>query len=262
MAQDSKPELDQVMPRVEAALAAMPAQAHDQRWRSQDLTIFARLLLESAGAEAIEGYDPQTLAAFVREAFGFVAIKPASGSAVLVRASDLPAGAQTRRVATVQTLNDDMPFLVDSVMGEIRAQGLAPLLVVHPIFKVRRDAGGRLVEITGPGDRNWHDGSQESYIAAVLDPLDTMVAQQLETTLPAVLAQVRAAVASGAAVLDVAAAEAAAMAGLRSQGWQPDYLTVRRQSDLSAIAQVTAEPLVVLGAAKLGPTRLIDNLEV
>jgi pantothenate synthetase len=25
---------------------------------------------------------------------------------------------------------------------------------------------------------------------------------------------------------------------------------------------VTTEPLVVLGAAKLGPTRLIDNLEV
>ena len=100
--------------------------------------------------------------------------------------------------------------------------------------------------------------SRNMYLSAS----ERVQALQLSAALQALAAQVRAAVASGAAVLDVAAAEAAAMEGLRSQGWQPDYLTVRRQSDLSAIAQVTAEPMVVLGAAKLGPTRLIDNLEV
>ena len=100
--------------------------------------------------------------------------------------------------------------------------------------------------------------SRNMYLSAS----ERVQALQLSAALQALAAQVRAAVASGAAVLDVAAAEAAAMEGLRSQGWQPDYLTVRRQSDLSAIAQVTAEPMVVLGAAKLGHTRLIDNLEV
>ena len=100
--------------------------------------------------------------------------------------------------------------------------------------------------------------SRNMYLSAS----ERVQALQLSAALQALAAQVRAAVASGAAVLDVAAAEAAAMEGLRSQGWQPDYLTVRRQSDLSAIAQVTAEPMVVLGAAKLGPTRLIDNLDV
>ena len=87
-------------------------------------------------------------------------------------------------------------------------------------------------------------------------------ALQLSAALQALAAQVRAAVASGAAVLDLAAAEAAAMQDLRAKGWLPDYLTVRRQSDLSPITQVTTEPLVVLGAAKLGHTRLIDNLDV
>ena len=100
--------------------------------------------------------------------------------------------------------------------------------------------------------------SRNMYLSAS----ERVQALQLSAALQALAAQVRAAVASGAAVLDVAAAEAAAMEGLRSQGWQPDYLTVRRQSDLSPIAQVTTEPMVVLGAAKLGPTRLIDNLEV
>jgi pantoate--beta-alanine ligase len=100
--------------------------------------------------------------------------------------------------------------------------------------------------------------SRNMYLSAS----ERVQALQLSAALQALAAQVRAAVGSGAAVLDVAAAEAAAMEGLRSQGWQPDYLTVRRQSDLSPIAQVTTEPMVVLGAANLGPTRLIDNLDV
>ena len=59
--------------------------------------------------------------------------------------------------------------------------------------------------------------------------------------------------------------EARAMHALATQGWQPDYLTVRRRADLQApLASdaVTPESLVVLGAARLGNTRLIDNFEV
>jgi len=50
------------------------------------------------------------------------------------------------------------------------------------------------------------------------------------------------------------------MQTLRQRGWQPDYLTVRRRQDLQA--PQAGDALVVLGAAKLGKTRLIDNLEV
>ncbi len=49
------------------------------------------------------------------------------------------------------------------------------------------------------------------------------------------------------------------MQALKQRGWEPDYLTVRRRSDLQP-AQA-ADALVVLGAARLGSTRLIDNLE-
>jgi pantoate--beta-alanine ligase len=52
------------------------------------------------------------------------------------------------------------------------------------------------------------------------------------------------------------------MQALRQRGWAPDYITLRRQHDLSLVTGPCAEPLVVLGAAKLGKTRLIDNLEV
>jgi pantoate--beta-alanine ligase len=56
------------------------------------------------------------------------------------------------------------------------------------------------------------------------------------------------------------AVEAAAMAALGNRGWRPDYLTVRRRVDLLPPTS-RDEALVVLGAAKLGTTRLIDNFE-
>jgi len=59
--------------------------------------------------------------------------------------------------------------------------------------------------------------------------------------------------------------EQQAIAHLQAHGWQVDYLTIRRQRDLHApdAGQIAAaEPLVILAAARLGATRLIDNLEV
>ncbi|MBH9576771.1 pantoate--beta-alanine ligase [Inhella proteolytica] len=53
--------------------------------------------------------------------------------------------------------------------------------------------------------------------------------------------------------------EGEAMDRLAAQGWQPDYLTLRCRHDLSPAR--AGEPLVALGAAKLGSTRLIDNFE-
>ena len=51
------------------------------------------------------------------------------------------------------------------------------------------------------------------------------------------------------------------MAKLAGRGWKPDYIAVRRQEDLQMPEEGDAK-LVVLGAAKLGTTRLIDNLEI
>ena len=62
---------------------------------------------------------------------------------------------------------------------------------------------------------------------------------------------------------ELPALEAQAMQSLARRGWIPDYLTVRRRSDLlPPQAGLPPEPLVVLGAAKLGNTRLIDNVEI
>ena len=59
----------------------------------------------------------------------------------------------------------------------------------------------------------------------------------------------------------LATLEANAMAGLAARGWQPDYLSVRRRADLLSPTPGATDPVVVLGAARIGATRLIDNLE-
>jgi len=55
--------------------------------------------------------------------------------------------------------------------------------------------------------------------------------------------------------------EATAQAELAAHGWRPDYLCIRGQSDLQPATE-TCRELVLLAAAQLGTTRLIDNLEV
>jgi pantoate--beta-alanine ligase len=60
---------------------------------------------------------------------------------------------------------------------------------------------------------------------------------------------------------DLETLEREAMAALQRRGWQPDYVVIRRQADLLE-PQSLQEPMVVLAAAKLGKTRLIDNVEI
>ncbi len=60
---------------------------------------------------------------------------------------------------------------------------------------------------------------------------------------------------------DFSALESQALASLRALGFVPDYIEVRRQQDM-AKATLNDQELVVLGAAKLGKTRLIDNVQI
>jgi pantoate--beta-alanine ligase len=59
--------------------------------------------------------------------------------------------------------------------------------------------------------------------------------------------------------------ESSAVAQMQARGWKPDYIAIRQQRDLAKPTQAdldAGEPLVIVTAAKLGKTRLIDNLEI
>jgi len=116
------------------------------------------------------------------------------------------------------------------------------------------------IEIIGGETERANDGLALSSRNGYLSVDERAEAVQLSIALKGLAAAARAGNAAGR--LDVMALETAAMEALRARGWVPDYISLRRQHDLSPVTGPCSEPLVVLGAAKLGKTRLIDNLEV
>jgi len=101
------------------------------------------------------------------------------------------------------------------------------------------------------------DGLALSSRNGFLSPTERAEAVQLSLALRSLIAQAK------AGRQDFAAIETEAMQALAARGWKPDYLTLRRQADLQPAQSGDAPTsLVALGAAKLGNTRLIDNLEI
>lgn len=96
------------------------------------------------------------------------------------------------------------------------------------------------------------DGLALSSRNGYLSPAERQEAVQLSLALQEMIERAR----SGDAL---PAVEGDAKRALAARGWQPDYLTVRRRTDLQP--PQPGDPLVVLGAARLGKTRLIDNFE-
>jgi glutamate dehydrogenase len=91
----------------------------------------------------------------------------------------------------IEFVNDDMPFLVDSIAMEINRQGLAARQIIHPLFKAARDVHGALTELheAKDGDR------LESWIHVEVERItDPARLKALGDGLVAVLADVRSSV--------------------------------------------------------------------
>jgi pantoate--beta-alanine ligase len=110
------------------------------------------------------------------------------------------------------------------------------------------------VDIVGVNtERNAHGlalSSRNGYLSAKELTDATLLSQTLQRFVEALYA----------GNTDYAALEAGAMETLRLADWQPDYVTVRNRLDL--LPPQPGDALVVLAAARLGTTRLIDNAEV
>lgn len=93
--------------------------------------------------------------------------------------------------------------------------------------------------------------SRNGYLSATEKTQAAQLYQQLQRIKQALLAGQR----------DYASLCAQAVTGLNQQGWQVDYVDIRRQTDLT-LPDANDQAWVILAAARLGGTRLIDNCEV
>jgi glutamate dehydrogenase len=99
-------------------------------------------------------------------------------------------------VTIIETINDDMPFLLDSTLAEIGERGLEVRLVAHPILAVRRAPDGELLAIHGlAGAAETGDFQRESLIHIHVGPMhDPAAREALVAALRRIYADVRAAV--------------------------------------------------------------------
>ncbi len=120
-------------------------------------------------------------------------------------------GDDTHRRMRLAIVNDDMPFLVDSIAAMVGADGIAIDRVIHPVLPVTRDGEGQLQAI-GTG------GKSESFIYLEMERADARDRRGLVDDLRAVLADVRAAVADWSGLQDALAADATTLGEKNGEG--------------------------------------------
>ena len=127
---------------------------------------FVASLLGRVAPEDLLRYGPQELAAFARDGWTFLTTRKPGAAKVRFDLAPATIGGQLKPVSVIEIVNDDMPFLVDSVMGELTDRGLDVRLIAHPILTVERDKSGML---TGPPSegRGKNGGSRESFIHVI-----------------------------------------------------------------------------------------------
>ncbi|HEY0959025.1 MAG TPA: NAD-glutamate dehydrogenase domain-containing protein [Novosphingobium sp.] len=138
-----------------------------------------------AGEEGLSKADLAEAARFVRKT---AAIRARETPAIAVETAGGPDGRRLTRIAVV---NDDMPFLVDSISAAIDAQGLPIDRLLHPICMVERDGKGVLTGIAASDCA----GARESIVYIEAPRADARMRVRLRAELAKVLADVRAAVA-------------------------------------------------------------------
>ena len=138
---------------------------------------FAARLFARASVEDIAVYNPSELAALAAKAYDFLAVRTPGVPKIRIYSPEpAPDTERTRTISVIELLNDDMPFLVDSIMSELAARNIAVRLVVHPILAVARDRSGRLEQIA-PEDPSAETVLRESLMHIHVDRIDDEAAR-------------------------------------------------------------------------------------
>lgn len=147
-------------------------------------------LLARAPAEDIAAYDVADLERAADLASRAVA-RHRKGESVVAVEADSGVSCGGRPVTVITVVNDNMPFLFDSILGEIAETSSQPTLVTHPIVTVRHDESG-VVQL--PGDSGKEDDDRLSVVHVHIPRLSAEQAAGLTERLCKMLGQVRAAV--------------------------------------------------------------------
>jgi len=148
---------------------------------------FALQLYAGVSSGDLAGLPLDELVAGAKSVWDFAAQRKPGTALVRIFHPGQTTDGWTSRYIVAETVNDDMPFLVDSVIAALQRHGLTVEMIAHPVVKIARDAKGKR---TGFGA-----GTAESIMQLRLSgPLDPAGAAALPDDLRRVFGDVRAAV--------------------------------------------------------------------
>ncbi|MFN4162902.1 MAG: hypothetical protein ACK4FW_13215, partial [Stenotrophomonas sp.] len=144
---------------------------------------FEDRFIEGALPQELEGFDKTRQAEAARFVGATGAVRKAGTPAIALESVASDDEMRRMRLAVV---NDDMPFLVDSIAATIGAHGIAIDRIIHPVIAATRDAKGELQTIG--------EGNPESFVYIEMDRVDAKERRELESEIARNLTHVRHAV--------------------------------------------------------------------
>jgi glutamate dehydrogenase len=162
---------------------------------------FIEALFGRAVPEDLEPYAPREIAALAESAWSLLGVRsPGAAKMRFESPNETAGGDRLKDISVLEIVNDDMPFLVDSVMAELAERGLEVRLVVHPVFTVAREADGAMRQFDGSPAAG---AGKESFIHIHVNRIEDRVERGLVVeALQQVCADVRHAVSDWRAMLD------------------------------------------------------------
>ena len=158
----------------------------DAAGKGDEVRDLAVALYDRLSPQDMAAHPAAAWAALARDALEFMRVRKPGQALIRVFNPGLKKHGWELPRSVVQIVNDDMPFLVDSVSNVLSEQGIGVHALIHPVLSVQRDKAGKL-QALGKGDA-------ESVMHIEIDRLDTADAKALEATLARVLGDVRASV--------------------------------------------------------------------
>ena len=165
--------------------------------KGEILSRFASALFREGAAEDLVLYSAPELASIAHDVFARMADRRAGEPFVRIfNPKPVSADGVLGDVSAVEIVNDNMPFLVDSVMAELQAASVDLRLVLHPVLWVSRDGNGHLSAVHGHERPEDDDTAiRESVILFHVEQMDSVSDRDaLEEGIHAVLRDVRVAV--------------------------------------------------------------------
>jgi len=156
----------------------------------QFAAIFASTLFANMEGTRDEQFAEERLAALALNGFDFFRLRQPKERKL--RVYNFDDGAASGPMTVIEAVNDDMPFLLSSVLAELNAQSLSARFVAHPIFRVRRDDQSVLTSLVASHSAPVNAGHAESFFHIQIDPLGSDTErQELARRLEKIVDQVR-----------------------------------------------------------------------